>query len=155
MPKLKYTQSVEPFELDVDDEVYWLRNPAPSDLITELAKIADIESTVQKIDAIGQFMGKAMLPTSRARFRARCAVPTEEDEQTEDSSGAVTGPPAIGFEVLMQILEDVLDVYTEGIRPTEDPSGSPDGSRTTGSSSTDSAPSAAASTPEQLVSPGA
>lgn len=154
MPKLSYTQSIEPFELEVDGEAYWLLNPAPADLITELAKIADIDSTVAKIDAISTFLGKAMLPNSRKAFRARCAVPSEEDEQAQDA-GAPAGPPPIGFELLIKILEDVLDQYTEGIRPTEDPSGSPDGSETTGSSSTEPAPSEVESTPETLASPGA
>lgn len=156
MPKLTYTQSIEPFQLEIDGESYWLRNPAPADLITELAKIADMDSTVGQVDSIGVFMGKAMLPNSRKAFRARCAVPSEDDEQAEDENGLIAGGvPPIGFDLLLTILGDVLDVYTEGVRPTEDPSGSPDGSETTGSTSTGTPPSTEEPTPEVLASPGA
>lgn len=116
-----YTTAKNPIEFDIDGEPFTTIPAVPAGLMLDLTDIDGGKETME------QFFADVLDEDSHARFTARL----------RDKSNPIDQP------TLMQVMKDLSEEISGGTRPFELPSGSPDGSEPTSTSSTESAPSEA------------
>lgn len=110
----------EPIPFQIDDDVFYAVGDLPGGMIGDLAAVMMLEDTGEKLATIMAFLDNALVEESAERFAARMRDPQNP----------------ITFTQAMEIFEWVIEELTENVRPTQAPSSSQRGQRSTGPRST-------------------
>jgi hypothetical protein len=125
-------------EFTIDEDVFYAVGDVPGGTVLDLAALADGTEGANKINAINEFLDNVLMPDSAELFAERLRDPSNP----------------ISFQQTISVFEWLLEEYMggeEAERPTQGPSSSSGGRRTTGRSSTARVRSKA-STPVEVLS---
>lgn len=109
----------EALEFKIDDDVFYATGDLPGGMIGDLGAIMTLDDSGEKLRVIMEFLDRALLPDSAVLFA----------ERMRDSDNPIT------FNQALAIFEWLIETLTENVRPTQAPSSSQRGRRSTGTRS--------------------
>lgn len=105
------TEAAESIPFTLDGDTFYAIPEVPGGVIEDLAAVIDAKDDASKMRAIGDFLDSVLDEPSAILFAARFRSKEKP----------------ISFTQAMDIFEWLVEVYTNGIRPTQAPSASPTG----------------------------
>lgn len=124
-----------PLDFTIGKDTFYATPVAPGGVLADLADVEDADNNLDKMKVVMGFFDKVLHPDSATLFATRLRDP---------------GNP-ISLPVAMEVFTDLIEEYTDGVRPTVPQPVSRAGSGETGPSSTGRARSAG-TTPKKAAS---
>lgn len=116
----KFINHTAPIEFDIDDDTFFADPNVPGGVLLSIVdRVNDEKGSMKQIEILVDFLNQALMPDSAALFQSRLNDPANP----------------IALATALDVTHWLVQELTA--RPTELPSGSPDGQLPTGMSSTD------------------